>query len=76
MEAKFIWKIPDLVEENGARDRVFLIWSNAARKIISDAFLTPEQEARVLLSAASILRKDICSHPSARFQGSFTEDCR
>ena len=68
-------KFPDLVEENGVRDRVFLICSDAARKIISDAVLTPEQEARVLLSAASILRKDVCSHPSVRSQGSLTEDC-
>jgi len=43
----------------GIRDRVFIVYSKTARKIISDATQTPDEEAHTLLMAASILRKAV-----------------
>ena len=37
---------PNLTEEKGVRNRVFLVCSKTARKIISDATQTPDEEAR------------------------------
>ena len=52
---------PDLTEEKGIRDRVFIMCSKTARKIISDTSQTPDEEAHTLLMAASILRKAVFS---------------
>ena len=67
---------PDLTEEKGVRDRVFLVCSRMARKIISQSNQTREEESRILLLAASILRKALRDHNAAfRFQGSLPENC-
>eukprot|EP00745_Piridium_sociabile_P034702 TRINITY_DN5991_c0_g1_i12.p2 TRINITY_DN5991_c0_g1~~TRINITY_DN5991_c0_g1_i12.p2 ORF type:complete len:424 (-),score=75.51 TRINITY_DN5991_c0_g1_i12:2994-4265(-) len=67
---------PNWTEEKGIRDRVFIICSKAARKIISNATQTPDEEARTLLMAASILRKAVLDHDTAfRFDGSFPSGC-
>ena len=67
---------PDLTEEKGIRDRVFLVCSRMARKIISQSNDTPEEESRILLLAASILRKALRDHNAAFcFQGSFPDNC-
>ena len=67
---------PNLTEEKGIRDRVFIVCSKTARKIISDASQTPDEETRTLLLAASILRKAVLNHDTAfKFDGSFPNVC-
>jgi len=67
---------PNLTEEKGIRDRVFIICSTTARKIISAAAQTPDEEAHTLLMAASILRKAVLDHDTAfRFDGLFPYGC-
>lgn len=67
---------PNLTEEKGVRDKVYFVCSATARKIISDVTQTPDEEARTLLLAASILRKDVLNHDSPfKFVGSFSSDC-
>jgi len=67
---------PNLTEEKGIRNRVFIVCSETARKIISDATQTPDGEARTLLMAASILRKAVLNHETAfKFDGSFPKGC-
>lgn len=67
---------PNLTEEKGIRDRVFIVCSKTARRIISDATQTPDEEARTLLMAASILRKAVFDHDTTfKFDGSFPNGC-
>ena len=67
---------PNLTEEKGTHDRVFIFCSKTARKIISVASQTPEEETHTLLMAASILRKAVLNHDTPfRFDGSFPKDC-
>jgi len=67
---------PNLTEEKGIRNRVFIVCSETARKIISDATQTPDEETRTLLMAASILRKPVLNHDTAfKFDGSFPKGC-
>ena len=69
-------QFPDFTEEKGRRNRVYLICSKTARKIISEAVQAPEEESRALLLAASILRKAVVEHDSKfSFNGSFPERC-
>ena len=66
----------DLREEKGTCDRVFIFCSKTARKIISVASQTPEEEAYTLLMAASILRKAILNHDTPfSYDGSLLKDC-
>ena len=67
---------PDMTEEKGHRERVFIVCSKAARKIISDAIQTPDEEEHTLLMAASILRKAVMDHNTPfSFDGSFPSGC-
>ena len=56
---------PNLTEEKGIRDRVFILCSKTARKVISDATETPDEEARTLLMAALIHCKVVLEHDTA-----------
>ena len=61
---------PHMTTEKGIRNRVFIVCSKTAKKIISDATQTPDEEARILVMEASILRKAVFYHDSA-----FSFDC-
>ena len=62
----------NLANEKGIRDRVFIVCSEIARTIISDAPQTPNEEADSLLMATSILRKAVLDHDTAfKFDHSF-----
>ena len=77
LEEAVLEHFPDLTEEKGTRNRVFLICSKFARKIISDAARTPEEESRALLLAASVLRKAVANHDTCfKFAGSFPKHCQ
>ena len=56
---------PDLTEKKGILDRVFIICSKAARKVISDATQSPDEKARTLLMAPSILRNAVLVYDTA-----------
>ena len=76
LKERVLEHFPHLTEERGIRNRVFLLCSETARKIISSASQTPEEELRTLLVAASILRKAVLDHDTAfNFKGSFPEGC-
>ena len=76
LKERVLEHFPDLTEEKGIRDRVFLVYSETARKIISDACQTPEEESHTLLLAASILRKAVFDHETTfKFEGSFPSGC-
>lgn len=76
LKERVLEHFPDLTEEKGIRDRVFIICSKTARKIITEATQTPDEEVRTLLMAASILRKSVLDHDTAfRFDGSFPNGC-
>lgn len=67
---------PELREEKGVRDRVFIMCSTTARKIISDSSQTPDEEAHTLLMAASILRNAVLNHETPfTFDGSLPSGC-
>ncbi len=54
---------------------MFCVFYNT-RNIVSDVTQTPDEEARTLLLAASILPKDVLNHDSPfKFDGSFSSDC-
>ena len=68
---------PNLTEEKGIRFRVFIICSKTAKKVISDATQTPDEEARTLLMVASILCKADLDHDTTfRFDGLFPNGCK
>ena len=76
LKERVLEHFPNLTEEKGIRDRVFIICSKTARKVISDATETPDEEACTLLMAASILRKAALDHDTAfRFDGSSPSGC-
>ena len=75
LKERILLRFPDLQEEIGARKKVFLICSKAARKIICSATQHPNEEIRTLLQAASILRKATKEHDLFRFTGSFPNSC-
>lgn len=76
LKNRILEQFPDLTEEKGVRNRVFLVCSETARKVISDACHTPEEESRILLMAASILRKAVLDHDTSfTFRGSFPAGC-
>ena len=66
---------PNMTAEKGVRDRVFIVCSKVARQIISSASKTPDEEARTLLSAASILREAVFDHDAFKFDGLFPHGC-
>ena len=75
LKERVLEHFPHLTEK-GIRNRVFLVCSETARKIISCASQTPEEESRTLLLAASILRKAVLGHDTAfNFKGLFPEGC-
>jgi len=45
IKERFLEYFPNLTGEKGIRDRVFIVCSKTARKIISDATQTPDEEA-------------------------------
>jgi len=66
----------NLTKEKGIRGLVFIVCSKIARKIISDATQTPDDEAHTLLMTASILRKAVLDLDTAfKFGGSFPNCC-
>lgn len=76
LKKRVLENFPHLTEEKGIRNRVFLVCSEEARKIISSASQTPEEELRTLLMAASILRKAVLGHDTVfNFMGLFPEGC-
>lgn len=76
LKERILEHFPSLTEEKGIRDRVFIICSKTARKVISDATQTPDEEAHTLLMAASILRKAVVDHDTVfKFDGSFPNGC-
>ncbi len=76
LKKRVLEHFPYLTEEKGIRNRVFLVCSETARKIISSASQTPEEESHTLLMAASILRKVVLGHDTAfNFKGLFPEGC-
>lgn len=76
LKERILQHFPNLTEEKGIRNRVFLICSKTARKVISDACHTPDEESRILLLAAAILRKTVLDHDTTfKFKGSFPSGC-
>ncbi len=76
LKKRVLENFPHLTEEKLIRNRVFLVCSEEARKIISSASQTPEEELRTLLMAASILRKAVLGHDTVfNFMGLFPEGC-
>lgn len=77
LKERVLEHFPSLKEEKGIRDRVFIICSKTARKVISSAIQTPDEESRTLLMAASILRKAVVDHDTAfKFDASFPRGLR
>ena len=67
----------NMTAEKGIRNRVFIVCSKTARKMISDATQTPDQEARTLVMATSILRKAVFDNDNAFcFDGWFPDKCQ
>ena len=68
---------PNMTAEKGIRNRVFIVCSKTARKMISDATQTPDEESRTLLMVASILRKAVFHNNNTFcFDGSFPYKCQ
>ena len=66
----------NLEAEKGAKSLVFLICSKVSRKITSEAAMNPDEEARTLLMAASVLRKAVKHFPgNYQFEGHFPNHC-